>query len=43
MVLENLERTGFGNMKAEVWDALEFDKGWEEQADIVLPDLPCSG
>ncbi len=43
MVLENLERTGFGNMKAEVWDALEFDKGWEEQADIVLADLPCSG
>lgn len=43
MVQENLARTGFCNMKAEVQDALEFDKSWEEQADIVLADLPCSG
>lgn len=43
LVQENLMRTGFKNMKAEMWDALELDDRWEEQADIVLADLPCSG
>lgn len=43
MVEENIFRTGFGNMRAEVWDALKFDENWEDQADIVIADLPCSG
>ncbi|MGN0158140.1 MAG: 16S rRNA (cytosine(967)-C(5))-methyltransferase RsmB [Brotaphodocola sp.] len=43
MVEDNLERTGFTNIRAEVWDALEFDPEWEEKADIVIADLPCSG
>ena len=30
-------------MRAEVWDALEFDPEWEAKADIVIADLPCSG
>lgn len=43
LVEENLERTGFANIRAEVWDALEFDPQWEGKADIVIADLPCSG
>lgn len=43
LVEENLERIGFSNVRAEVWDALEFDPEWEEKADIVIADLPCSG
>lgn len=43
MVEDNMERTGFTNMRAEVWDALEFDPEWEGRADIVIADLPCSG
>lgn len=43
LVEENLERTGFTNIRAEVWDALEFDPQWERKADIVIADLPCSG
>ncbi len=40
---DNIRRTGFTNIRAEVWDALEEDPSWEEQADIVIADLPCSG
>ncbi|MDD3253732.1 MAG: 16S rRNA (cytosine(967)-C(5))-methyltransferase RsmB [Lachnospiraceae bacterium] len=43
LVEDNLERTGFTNLRAEVWDAREFDPAWEEKADIVMADLPCSG
>lgn len=43
MVENNISRSGFTNIRAEVWDALEFDPQWEAQADIVLADLPCSG
>lgn len=43
MIEENIRRAGFTNIRAEVWDALVFDPAWEEQADIVLADLPCSG
>ncbi len=43
LVEDNIERTGFTNIRAEVWDALIQDPSWEEQADIVIADLPCSG
>lgn len=43
LVEDNLERTGFANIRAEVWDALEYDERWEAKADIVIADLPCSG
>ncbi len=43
LVEENILRTGFHNIRAEVWDALCEDPSWEEQADIVIADLPCSG
>lgn len=42
LVEDNLERSGFANVRTEVWDALEFDSEWEGKADIVLADLPCS-
>lgn len=43
LVEDNIRRTGFTNIRAEVWDALEEDPSWKEQADIVIADLPCSG
>lgn len=43
LVEENIRRTGFTNIRAQVWDALDFDPEWEEKADIVIADLPCSG
>lgn len=42
-ILENAERMNLTNLRAEVWDALEFDKQYENQADIVIADVPCSG
>lgn len=43
MVDDNIRRAGSTNMQTEVRDALEFDPEWEEKADIVIADLPCSG
>ena len=43
LVEDNIRRTGFTNIRAEVWDALLEDPSWEEKADIVIADLPCSG
>ena len=43
MIEENIERSGFGNISASVWDALELDEDFIEKADIVIADLPCSG
>lgn len=43
LVEDNIARAGFTNIRAEVWDALEYDENWESQADIVIADLPCSG
>lgn len=43
LIEDNIERSGFTNICAQVWDAREFDSQWENQADIVIADLPCSG
>jgi 16S rRNA (cytosine967-C5)-methyltransferase len=43
LVEDNIARTGFTNMETEVWDAREFDPRYEEKADLVIADLPCSG
>ncbi len=43
MVEENIARTGFTNMRAEVWDARIPDPRYESKADLVIADLPCSG
>lgn len=43
LIRENIDRSGFKNISAEVWDASVFDPSLEEQADVVIADLPCSG
>lgn len=43
LIKENIERTGFKNMKASVVDALVTEKESINKADIVVADLPCSG
>lgn len=43
MIEENIERSGFTNISASVWDALELDEEFIEKADVVIADLPCSG
>ncbi len=43
MIEDNIRRSGFANIRAEVWDALEFDPSMEGKADVVIADLPCSG
>lgn len=43
LIEENIERTGFTNIRAKVWDALEYDPQSVEKADVLLADLPCSG
>lgn len=43
LIEENISRSGFANIRAKVWDALEPDEEMKGQADIVLADLPCSG
>ena len=43
LIEDNIARSGFTNIRAEVHDALVPDPAWEGRADIVLADLPCSG
>lgn len=43
LIEENIQRLGFTNIKAKVWDALCLDKEFVEKADVVIADLPCSG
>lgn len=43
LIKENVERNGFKNVSVIKNDALIFKKEWEDTADIVIADLPCSG
>jgi 16S rRNA (cytosine967-C5)-methyltransferase len=43
LIEENRARSGFTNMKIQVWDALKFDAELENSCDIVVADVPCSG
>ena len=43
LIEDNILRSGFQNIEAVVWDALELDESAKETADILLADLPCSG
>lgn len=43
MIEDNIERSGFSNLSAEAWDALELDEDAVEKMDLVIADLPCSG
>ena len=42
-VSENLSRCGFGNVETVVADATEFCGEFEDAADVVIADVPCSG
>lgn len=43
LIRENMERSGFRNIKVQVWDATDFDESMAESADLVMADVPCSG
>lgn len=43
LLLENKRRCKVDNMDVQIWDATVFDQSLEEQADVVIADLPCSG
>lgn len=43
LIEENIDRTGLGNLRTEVFDARVPDETLFEQADVVIADLPCSG
>lgn len=40
---ENIARSGYGNIRAEVFDASVLDEENVKKADLVIADLPCSG
>lgn len=42
-IRENTARLGYGNIEHYVQDARIFREEWEERADVVIADLPCSG
>lgn len=43
LIEENINRSGFKNIRARAMDALVPDQESKEKADIVIADLPCSG
>lgn len=43
LINENVERNGFDNVTVIKNDALVYRKEWENTADIIIADLPCSG
>jgi 16S rRNA (cytosine967-C5)-methyltransferase len=43
MIQENVERCGFSSVQIECADASVFYEQDEEQFDVVLADVPCSG
>ncbi len=43
LIRDNIERMGYANTQAQVWDARVPDREMIGKADLVLADLPCSG
>ncbi|MBR0084976.1 MAG: 16S rRNA (cytosine(967)-C(5))-methyltransferase, partial [Lachnospiraceae bacterium] len=43
IIRENAARTGMRNMLIRTQDALVFTPDYEEKADVLIADLPCSG
>jgi len=43
LISENVSRLGLKNVVPTVWDATCFNPEWEETADVVIADVPCSG
>lgn len=42
-IQENVRRMGYTNVECKIWDATVEDPDWQERADVVLADVPCSG
>ena len=42
-ITENIRRMGLTNVEVRVADATVFTEEFEEKADVVLADVPCSG
>lgn len=42
-IRENIERSGYRNIEAQVWDARIPDPQLKGRCDVVIADLPCSG
>ncbi len=43
LIRDNIERMGYKNIQAQVYDAAVLDESLVEKADVVIADLPCSG
>ena len=43
LISDNIKRNGFRNISVVKNDALVYKKEWENTADIIIADLPCSG
>ncbi len=43
LIQAGAERLGMDNLTAQVQDASQFIPQWEEQMDVVIADVPCSG
>ena len=43
LIQAGAERLGMDNLTAQVQDASQFVPQWEEQMDVVIADVPCSG
>lgn len=43
LIRENITRMKAENIEVQAWDAVRFDETYEEKADVVLLDVPCSG
>lgn len=43
LLSESKNRMKMDNIEVQVWDAVCFDGIYEEKADVVLLDVPCSG
>nr|WP_184094034.1 16S rRNA (cytosine(967)-C(5))-methyltransferase RsmB [Anaerocolumna cellulosilytica] len=43
LIEDNINRLGYRNITARVWDAFILDEESVSKADLVIADLPCSG
>ena len=43
LIRENVRRAGVSCVVPRVKDAEQFDESWEQKADVVIADLPCTG
>lgn len=42
-IRENVQRLKAENIEIKLWDGRKVDPEWEERADVVIADVPCSG